>query len=368
MAANTADGDTSVSITSAEADMTALLPTGAFTMSTSFTVRELDPVELEPEMGATTVVTPIAGHEFLFDVPTLSADAFVSFTVRVPALSAPDQASLVQALADGTATVAVKGDNAADVYQSFPVCAPGQSLSTGCAEIRALDALGNEVPSDGSVVPATLIFTVLTDHFSTYAVVIEGFLDADGDDIDNDEDNCPFDVNPDQLDTDGDGAGDACDEDDDDDGVLDVSDNCPVDDNPDQADSEMDGLGDACDTDDDNDGVSDVGDNCPFSANADQSDFDGDGAGDVCDADIDGDGIYNVGDNCVDVPNFYQTDTDGDSEGDACDDDDDNDGVLDVDDNCAHRPEPRPDRHRRRRARRRLRRGRRRGQHRRHLR
>ena len=47
--------------------------------------------------------------------------------------------------------------------------------------------------------------------------------------------------NYDQTESDGDGAGDVCD-------------NCDGLYNPDQADADYDGTGDACDTDDDNDG------------------------------------------------------------------------------------------------------------------
>ena len=52
--------------------------------------------------------------------------------------------------------------------------------------------------------------------------------DVDGDGVPNADDNCPWDINPDQLDTDGDGLGDVCDDDDDDDGILDVNDACPL--------------------------------------------------------------------------------------------------------------------------------------------
>jgi Thrombospondin type 3 repeat/Lectin C-type domain len=87
--------------------------------------------------------------------------------------------------------------------------------------------------------------------------------DEDGDGITDDEDNCPDTPNPDQADSDGDGVGNACDDDDDNDGVVDDADNCPLAPNAGQTDSDGDGVGNACDADDDNDGVIDGADSCP---------------------------------------------------------------------------------------------------------
>lgn len=78
--------------------------------------------------------------------------------------------------------------------------------------------------------------------FNITGPLIEAFRvdntnDDDKDGVKNDVDNCRNVVNSNQLNTDGDLQGDACDSDDDNDGVNDPSDNCPLVSNPDQADA-----------------------------------------------------------------------------------------------------------------------------------
>ena len=133
--------------------------------------------------------------------------------------------------------------------------------------------------------------------------------DADGDGVCGDVDICPG--GDDNLDTDGDTAPDFCDvcpvdaaNDNDGDGICEVDDNCDVHANSNQLDTDGDGVGDACEPDTDGDGVVDDTDNCLYDPNPDQLDTDGDGVGDACDSanDTDGDGVSDEVDACLGTP------------------------------------------------------------------
>ncbi|MDG1662766.1 MAG: thrombospondin type 3 repeat-containing protein [Pseudomonadales bacterium] len=210
-------------------------------------------------------------------------------------------------------------------------------------------------------------------------------LDADSDGIVDSLDKCPNIANPNQINTDNDSFGDACDafpndpdNDVDGDTISGHIDNCPAvangpNDGSNQLDNDGDNIGDACDidadgdgidgngsggpgtdindldntiaTDADSDGVDDAGggtlngpDNCLGIANADQANTDGDGLGNACDPfpndpdnDLDGDTISGHIDNCFAVANgpndaSNQLNFDADAFGDACDIDADGDG------------------------------------------
>ena len=184
--------------------------------------------------------------------------------------------------------------------------------------------------------------------------------DSDGDGLLDEIDNCSRYANagPDQVDSNGDGIGDACQcGDADGDGRLTSEDVALADAcragtetscDPDIVDTDDDGVIETLDVDrlrlvvefgldagllrclrnadPDADGVRSIHDNCPAALNPDQADHDLDGLGDACDAcafdagnDEDGDGICGDVDDCPGVFDPLQLDVDGDHVGDACD-------------------------------------------------
>jgi hypothetical protein len=102
-------------------------------------------------------------------------------------------------------------------------------------------------------------------------------------------------------------------------------------------DNDMDNLPDCVDPDDDNDGVDDPDDAFPFDP-AESGDNDGDGTGDNADDDDDNDGQTDVDEiacnsDPLDAGSTAQ-DSDNDNVPDCVDTDDDNDQVADDDDVC----------------------------------
>jgi hypothetical protein len=105
------------------------------------------------------------------------------------------------------------------------------------------------------------------------------------------------------------------------DAVLDGTDNCPTVPNDDQLDSNSNGVGNACETTDtDGDGVVDLSDNCVSAPNPLQENFDGDAQGDACDTDDDNDGLLDIHETNTGTyvsptntgSNPFDADTDGD--------------------------------------------------------
>lgn len=119
---------------------------------------------------------------------------------------------------------------------------------TGHFEIEGIPGAATLAVKRAGYAPASVPVTVAKGTTTSVSIglMIDPDADFDGDGVPDARDSCIEAANPDQLDSDSDGAGDACDLDDDGDGLADEDDNCPLVANPDQADTDGDGVGDAC--------------------------------------------------------------------------------------------------------------------------
>jgi len=174
-------------------------------------------------------------------------------------------------------------DNCLDVANADQIDFDGDGIGNACDDDIDGDSIANTIDNCPEVPNP-----IMGDDTAQHDLDADGIGDAcdadiDGDGQDNLEDDCPMNASISggeadrelcYPDTDGDGVGDYGP------GTPDL---CPAAFDPDQLDTDSDGFGDACDQDVDGDGELNGLDNCQEMANEDQADADRDGLGDACD-------------------------------------------------------------------------------------
>ncbi len=174
---STALGSTSVTLSNGAATMQAVLPAGTFRSNVVFSVSTVPPATL-PTFGTmsnvtSSVISAVGAYHFTFAIPTLNQDAALTFNIQLSALDPTNRAAFLDALNAGAATVAVIGDAPGSVLQVFPVCGLGIAPSAGgCVSVTKLDATSTPLPDGSLAEPASVRFSGVAGHFSTWAVVL----------------------------------------------------------------------------------------------------------------------------------------------------------------------------------------------------
>jgi hypothetical protein len=170
--ATTGGGATDVTILGGTAAMHVVLPAGSFDEPVTFTISRTS--DAPPEAGTAAdgspaQIDPVLGYRFAFGVPTLNADAHLTFTVDLTQLDAAGRANLLNAIGAGTGTVAVKGDDPGAAFHAFAQCSDAQTpAADGCVAVGLLKADGTPASSDDT--PSFARFDGVAGHFSSYVV------------------------------------------------------------------------------------------------------------------------------------------------------------------------------------------------------
>ena len=207
------------------------------------------PRKLLPRAIILGVMTLLSMQGLAIDIDAVQSAIFTPSC----ALSGCHNGSVSPNLQAGVAFDSIVGVSASQ--SAMPLIDPGNPDNSYLIQKMEGSGSGAKMPIGGTV--STTNLQLIRDWVSNGAVKDDDARstepDTDGDTIADATDNCPNVSNSDQIDTDNDNSGDACDGDDDGDGVIDTEDTFPLN-ATEWIDSDNDGTGDNADPDNSTEG------------------------------------------------------------------------------------------------------------------